>query len=258
MDTLYASIKDDLLAKIKNGTYAEGETIPSEVDLAREYGVSRPTIRQALQVLANAGYLDRRKRRGTVVSNSNAEDTTDVLETDRSRVEGVQSFEDEIRATGKTVRTMAILVKRERADGEVAEGLHVAEGSDVYKLVRLRYVNDVPNVFMENYVPCNLFPLFLENTDFSETRLYERMRELGRPVKTVTRRLEVIKADASLSALLDVPIGDPLFFIHTLGQDAEGNIIEFSVSTYRGRSNRFEFTVAEPSGYQSTASTTIG
>jgi len=101
----------------------------------------------------------------------------------------------------KTVRTMAILVKREQADEEVAEGLHVTEGSDVYKLVRLRYVNDVPNVFMENYVPCSLFPLFLENTNFSETRLYERMRELGRPVKTVTRRLEVIKADASYRPL---------------------------------------------------------
>ena len=128
MDTLYASIRDDLLAKIKNGTYAEGETIPSEVDLAREYGVSRPTIRQALQVLANAGYLDRRKRRGTIVSNSNAEDTTDVLDIDCPRMQGVQSFEDEIRATGKTVRTMAILVKREQADEEVAEGLHETAG----------------------------------------------------------------------------------------------------------------------------------
>lgn len=247
MDTLYASIKDDLLAKIKNGIYAEGETIPSEVDLAKAYGVSRPTIRQALQILVNDGYLDRRKRRGTIVSSSSGlEDDAETNDFDYSQMTGVQSFEDEIRATGKTVRTMAILVKRENADAEVAEGLQVPEGSDVFKLVRLRYVNDVPNVFMENYVPCAMFPNFLDGTDFSETRLYEHMRDLGRPVKRVTRRLEVIKADASTSALLDVPIGDPLFFIRTYGRDASGEIVEFSISSYRGRSNSFEFSVAEP------------
>lgn len=246
MDTLYAAIKDDLLAKIKNGTYAEGETIPSEVDLAKAYGVSRPTIRQALQILVNDGYLDRRKRRGTIVSSPSREDDRELPVLDRAALTGVQSFEDEIRAAGKTVRTMAILVKEEPSDAEVAAGLHVPLGSSVYKLVRLRYVDDVPNVFMENYIPCKLYPGFIADVDFSETRLYERMRDLGRPVKTVTRHLEVIKADASTSTLLDVPIGDPLFFFHTEGRDEAGNVVEYSISTYRGRSNTFEFTVAEP------------
>ena len=57
MATLYSSIKDDLLAKIKDGTYKEGDIIPPEVELAKSYGVSRPTIRQALQILANDGYI---------------------------------------------------------------------------------------------------------------------------------------------------------------------------------------------------------
>ena len=73
LGTLYTSIKEDLLVKIKNGTYAEGDVIPSEVDLAKEYGVSRPTIRQALHILTSEGYLDRRKRRGTIVADPNAD-----------------------------------------------------------------------------------------------------------------------------------------------------------------------------------------
>ena len=68
MATLYSSIKDDLLAKIKDGTYKEGDIIPPEVELAKSYGVSRPTIRQALQILANDGYIEKRKRRGTIVT----------------------------------------------------------------------------------------------------------------------------------------------------------------------------------------------
>ena len=68
MATLYSSIKDDLLAKIKDGTYKGGDIIPPEVELAKSYGVSRPTIRQALQILANDGYIEKRKRRGTIVT----------------------------------------------------------------------------------------------------------------------------------------------------------------------------------------------
>ena len=242
MQTLYMSIRDDLLAKIKDGTYAEGDTIPSEVDLAKAYGVSRPTVRQALQILVNDGYLDRHKRRGTIVSKA----TEEKSDEESPSMQGAQSFEEEKRREGGNVRTMPILVKEEPAGEEVAEQLGIPLGEAVYKLVRLRYINDTPNVFMENYVPARLYPGLIDGVDFSQVRLYERMKELGRPVHSLTRRIEVSKADASVSTLLDVPIGDPLFYFHTHGKDASGNIVEYSISTYRGRNNSFEFSVSEP------------
>ena len=245
METLYSAIKDDLLAKIKDGTYAEGEVIPTEVDLAKSYGVSRPTIRQALQILANEGYLDKRKRRGTVVTKPPQDDGIASLPTDRSKLRGVQSFEDEIRAAGRVVKTVPILVKEEEANHEVAKALELNAGALVYKLVRLRYVDDTPNVFMENYIRADFYP-GLSDVDFSKVGLYHQMRSMGRPVHSLTRRLEVIKADPSSSTLLDVPIGDPLFYFHTFGRDAEGHMVEYSVSTYRGRNNTFEFSVNEP------------
>lgn len=51
--TLYKNIKEDLLNKIKHGHFSNGETIPSENELAQMYSVSRPTIRQALQILSD-------------------------------------------------------------------------------------------------------------------------------------------------------------------------------------------------------------
>ena len=111
--------------------------------------------------------------------------------------------------------------------------------------MRLRYVDDTPNVFMENYIRADFYP-GLTDVDFSKVGLYHQMRSMGRPVHSLTRRLEVIKADPSSSTLLDVPIGDPLFYFHTFGRDAEGHMVEYSVSTYRGRNNTFEFSVNEP------------
>lgn len=243
METLYTKIKDDLLAKIKDGTYAEGDTIPTEVALAKQYDVSRPTIRQALQILVNEGYLDKRRRRGTVVTNPDHA-SAQPAPAPAPGQGGVQSFEDEIRRSGREVRTLPLITKETTADSRVAEGLEIAPGDPVYKIVRLRYVDNVPNVFMENYVPCKVFPGFLD-TDFSETRLYERMRQLGHPVESIARHLEVSKADASTSTLLDVPIGDPLFSFRTIGRDAQGVAVEFSHSLYRGRGNSFEFVIDE-------------
>ena len=143
------------------------------------------------------------------------------------------------------MKTVPILVKEEAANHEVAKALELKDGTPVYKLVRLRYVDDTPNVFMENYIRSDFYP-GLTDVDFSKVGLYHQMRSMGRPVHSLTRRLEVIKADPSSSTLLDVPIGDPLFYFHTFGRDAEGHMVEYSVSTYRGRNNTFEFSVNEP------------
>ena len=106
MATLYSSIKDDLLAKIKEGTYKEGDVIPPEVELAKSYGVSRPTIRQALQILANDGYVEKRKRRGTIVTKPKVSQGLTM---------GVRSFEDDMTRAGRAVRSTVIIFKRERA-----------------------------------------------------------------------------------------------------------------------------------------------
>lgn len=250
MGTLYTSIKDDILVKIKNGTYAEGDVIPSEVDLAKAYGVSRPTIRQALSILANDGYLDRRKRRGTVVANPNADMHRRVApEFGGHTVRGVQSFEDEIAWAGKKVETMPIVVKEEEATEEVAKALDIEIGASVFKFVRLRSVDGVPNMFCENYIRADLYPGLIEGIDFSKVRLYARLREMGRPIRMLSRRIEVIKADSSISMLLDVSVGDPMFFLTTCGRDPQGNVVEYSVATYRGDANTFEFSVADPGFY---------
>jgi GntR family transcriptional regulator len=232
--TLYNRIKDDILSKIKDGTYAEGQIIPSEVELAKIYGVSRPTIRQALQILVSDGYLEKRRRRGTVVTKPKV---------NQSFTMNIRSFEDAMRLAGRMPKTNVLVFKRERANSAVAEKLELGRGKDVYKLVRLRYADDLPNVFVESYIPCACYP-GLDKFDFNETSLYNAMDHCGNPVTTARRTLEVIKADGPTSALLDVAEGDPLILFHTVARDAQGTAVEYSIATYRGESNSFELNVS--------------
>lgn len=245
MPTLYMQIKDDLLAKIEDGTYPKGGTIPSEMDLAEMYGVSRPTIRQALQILTDEGYLDRRRRRGTVVASTTAavEDNADLFKFDNEVSSGVESLENQTFSADENIRTLPIMVSEDKADEEVASALEVEVGERVYKLVRLRYFDEEPDVFSENYVLASAYPGLIDDVDFSKERLYERMQQIGKPLQSITRRIDVVKADATTAILLNIAIGDPVFILRSLSKDTDGFAVEYGSAIYRGGSNSFEFCV---------------
>lgn len=226
---LYMTIKDDLLSKIGDGTYAVGETIPPEVDLARAYGVSRPTVRQALQLLCDAGYLERRRRRGTIVRPPKVQ---------RRFIERLASFEGDVEGLGLATSTRVLALRREEAVDEVAHALELDEGAEVFCVVRLRLVSEVPAVLVRSYVPVELYPT-LDDHDLTRERLYGVFEELGHPIHGVTRCLEVCRPDPVVAALLDVDQNAPCFLFHTVGREGGGRAIEYSIATYRGDTNTF-------------------
>lgn len=232
---LYKKIEQDLLNKIKAGTYAENELIPTELELAEEYDVSRPTVRQAVQTLVDAGYLEKRKKRGTIVKRPKIQqEFTKVIE----------SFDSEMNRKGLVPKTKVIAFRKDTANEEVAENLEIPEGEDVYKLIRLRYAGEKPTVLVTTYIPKMIFE-DLEEVDFSTNLLYKTFDEKGYPVKTVSRRLDVIQADDTVSDLLDVEVGAPLFYFHTRGFAAGKVPVEYSISKYRGDTNSFVFEIKE-------------
>lgn len=230
---LYARIRDDLRGKIERGEYAVGRVIPSELELAEAYGVSRPTVRQAVQALADEGYLDKRRRRGTVVRQRKIEQGFTLT---------IRSFEEEMRANRKIGRTEVLGLRREVPPEEVARRLGLGPEGEAFRLVRLRYADDVPNVFNESYVPAALVPGFGDH-DFARRSMYSVLDELGEKVVSAVRSIDVVGADATLATLLDVEEGDPCFLFHTVARDAAGRVVEYSVAKYRGESNTFEVRI---------------
>ena len=233
MATLYSDIREDLLEKIKSGVFKEGEVIPSEVELAKQYGVSRPTIRQATQTLVDDGYLERRRRRGTIVKRP---------QINHSFTARISSFDDEMIANGKMPRTNVLMLRRVKPPLEVAKGLELADNEEVFKLVRLRFADDRPHEFSESYVPCSTYPDF-DKTDFTRCKMYDVMRKAGHPVVSAQRRLEVVKADGYSSTLLELEEGDPLVILTSIGFDHQGVAREYTIASYQGETNIFNFYV---------------
>ncbi|MBL1229679.1 GntR family transcriptional regulator [Enterococcus sp. BWB1-3] len=231
---LHKKIQQDLLDKIKSGEYAENETIPTEMELADIYSVSRPTVRQAVQSLVNDGYLEKRKKRGTVVKKPKIQqEFTHVIE----------SFDSEMNRKGILPKTKILKFTCVKANEEVAEKLNLKLGDAVYKLIRLRYAEEKPVVLVTSYIPCHLFPE-LQKIDFTSELLYTTFERLNHPIRSVSRKLEVIKADETTSDLLDVEEDDPVFYFHTLGFSDERLPVEYSISKYRGDINYFVFELS--------------
>ena len=149
----------------------------------------------------------------------------------------------EVKEKGLTPSTKVLTFKQEKAEEEVRQKLNLKETEKVYKLVRLRYVDDQPNVLVTTYVPCRLFE-HLSEVDFEKESLYQTFHKEGRDITSIQRKLDVILADETCADLLDVKNGDPLFYFHSTGYDESHTAIEYSIAKYRGDRNSFVFQLS--------------
>ena len=234
---LHKKIEQDILKKIKSGEYPENETIPTEIELSEAYGVSRPTIRQAVQSLVNEGYLEKRKKRGTLVKRPKFQ---------QEFTRYVESFDSEFYRKGMSSRTTVLNFTETTATMEVAQNLGINKDDPVYKLTRLRFAEDKPLVFVTSFIPCQILP-DLKQVDFSEHSLYKTFKEMGHPIHSVSRKLEIAMADETASYLLDIKENDPLFYFHTQGFTENRIPIEYSIAKYRGDINSFVLEISKPS-----------
>ena len=225
----YLEIQNLLLQRIKNGDYQEGQLIPKEVDLAEQLNVSRPTVRHAIRNLVQAGYLERRKKRGTIVTQTKIKQQfTHVIE----------SYNTEIQNNGLVAKTQVLNFSTEKANDEVAEALTIKPNTEVYKLVRLRSADNKPVVFVITYLPIAQLP-DLQKIDFTHHSLYSELAKAGLEITHVSRKIEVHPATKEEAQLLETDIKAPMFYFHTIGFTKDHRALEYSIASYRGDLNYF-------------------
>ena len=163
---LYYQLEEILREKIESNVWKLGETIPTENQLMVMYGISRSTIRQAILILVNDGYLKREGSKGTIVISSSGRDHV---------IGSLMSFTYEMNRKGIPHFSKLIYQNVIQADKLLAAKLGLRENSEVYFLKRGRYVNDLPFLFDEHYIPYYLVP-GIEQKYRENTSLYSLLQ----------------------------------------------------------------------------------
>lgn len=221
---LYFQIQSHLLKMIKSGELRAGDPVPSEEELARVYGVSRMTTRQALQSLKNQGYAAGQKGRGTFV-------TQPKVEKDIAHLAG---FTAEMRSLGMRASSRILEAASAEAEDEVAAQLEIAPGAPIFRLVRLRFADGTPMAIEEGSLSRDRFP-GIEAIDFRTASLYQTLRErYGATINSADEVLEARAANRREAELLEIPPRSSLLVISRILRDAAGKPIEAARSLYRG------------------------
>lgn len=142
----YVVVRDHLLALVAQGL-APGTPVPSERELCESFGVSRMTVRQAIDTLVVDGVLERQQGRGTFVAPPKLDLQVRLT-----------SFSEEMRRRGMEPGAVFLTAETAPADGAVAEALEIGVGDDVHHLRRLLTADSVPMAIEENWVPAGLLP----------------------------------------------------------------------------------------------------
>lgn len=227
---LYFQIRESILNHITG--LREGELLPPEQKLCELYGVSRPTVRQAIADLVQDGLLRRTAGRGTFVTGT---------QVNRDLRHTFDRFEVEMHAVGRTARTEVLLCELIPVPVDVALSLKIAAASPVWRLDRRRSTDGESYVIVVSWLPADLVPDLADHrTDLSALRHTLGVVYGLRPVR-IARRFEAIAADQRTASLLSIKTGLPIQFVETRSHLESGRCVEFSRAWYRG--DRASFTV---------------
>jgi GntR family histidine utilization transcriptional repressor len=152
----YQQLKEMIIERISSGDLKPLDRVPSENELVASMNVSRMTANRALRELNDEGYVERIAGRGTFVADLRA----------RSHALEVHNIADEIAQRGHVHSSKVLRASRQRARGEMARALHVAQGTDVFHLLLVHFENKVPVQLEDRHVLASFAPDCLQQ-DFS-------------------------------------------------------------------------------------------
>ncbi|VXC18350.1 GntR family transcriptional regulator [Aeromicrobium sp. 9AM] len=229
---LYFQVAEQFEQAILSGEIAPGERIDNEIALAKDLGLSRPTMRQAIQVLVDKGMLVRKRGVGTQVVHGKI----------RRSVELTSLFDD-LSAAGQKPRTEVLAVGKVAAEEDVAHELQLKVGEDVWSLERLRYVGKQPLAVMHNFIPVDVVDL--DAVDLAKTGLYAHMRSSGILMRVARQRIGARGAGAEEAELLGEKKGAPLLTMARTAYDNAGRAVEYGRHAYRPDLYAFELTLVD-------------
>jgi GntR family transcriptional regulator len=200
-----------------------GEAIPAERQLGVDLGVSRLTVRAALDELVREGYLVRRRGAGTFVAEPKVAKGTDVT-----------SFSDDMRMRGLVPASRTLDLRSIPAGARLGRILHVSPSEPVLSVKRLRLADGEPMAIELLHVRQSLVP-GLNAEDLEQSSFYDLLGSRYE-VEIIggTQTVEPTVTNDEESAVLGVPLHSPALLFERVTRASTGDVVEFTSSTYRG------------------------
>jgi len=200
-----------------------GDAIPAERQLGTDLGVSRLTVRAALDELVREGYLVRRRGAGTFVAEPKVAKGIDIA-----------SFSDDMRARGLTPASRTLDLRVELAGARLGRILHVSPSEQIVSAKRLRLADGEPMAIELLHTRASLVP-GLTASDLEENSFYDLLADrYGISIVGGTQTVEPTVTNDEESEALGVPLHSPALLFERVTRASTGDIVEFTNSTYRG------------------------
>lgn len=225
---VYIQIHDRIREEIENGKWVVGDRLPSERELALSFNVSRMTLRQAIQTLADEGILERRIGSGTYVAREKVQET----------MSGTTSFSEIMTEQGKAPSSKTVSYFLTTPSSSEMDKLALSADEKIVRMERIRYADKLPICFEVASIPYKLV------SDFSKKAitesLYQTLTENDRyTIGKAEQKITAVVASERIADLLEIKKGEPILRVKQVSFLEEGQPFEYVRSQYVG--TRFEF-----------------
>ncbi|OUC87685.1 GntR family transcriptional regulator [Streptosporangium minutum] len=229
---LYFQVAERIAEAIQAGELLPGSRLANEIQLADHLGLSRPTVRQAIQYLVDKGLVVRKRGVGTQVVHGQVKRAVELT-----------SLYDDLRRAGQEPVTRVLTIDTVPAEESVAAALGVSPGAEVLRLERLRYALGEPLALLHNWLPAGSTPLSAEALE--QHGLYELLRSTGVRMRVANQRIGARAATPAEARLLEERRSCPLLTMVRTTYDDQGRAVEHGSHVYRASHYALEVTLVE-------------
>lgn len=222
----YQTVIDDIVEGIESGAYPPYSQLPSTAQLCERYGVSKITVKKALDQLEAMGYISRRRGSGSFVKKIGEKVPKAFMSEYSNQMTG---FMAEHRARNEKVTTKVLQFTVECPSDKVAEALDMDKDGFVYHIVRVRSADDVPLVIEYTFMPIDVIPNL--KTAAVETSIYSFIEDgLGLKIASAHRTVRAVLPTELEAEELHEEKTSPLLEVEQTAFLDDGKAFEYSIS----------------------------
>jgi GntR family transcriptional regulator len=226
---LYSRVETILAGEIADGSLRVGDQLPTEDRLIARFGVSRITVRRAIQNLVIRGLVEIRRGKGTFVA---APKITQELT-------GLSGFVEDMQALGRKPTARIIGKEIVTADATVASQLALTKGERVVRIRRVRLADGIPLSFDETFLPLEIGKKIITNNLKVEPIFSLLERKYDIPLIEAEYKLDAVAAETEVATALRVKQKSPIFRIERTSYSTGGRPVDYERLHYRADLVRF-------------------